>query len=143
MTPAGYSGTPLAKKLGIKPDARVWLVAAPDGFERELGALPAGARLARRAGGAKPFDVIVLFAADARALERRLDAALSRLATAGGLWIAWPKKASGAATDLSGDAVRARGLATGLVDNKVCAIDATWSGLRFVRRLADRPAPRR
>jgi len=138
MAPAGYSGTPLARKLGIRPGARVLLDGAPEGFADELGELPDGVELKRAARGKAPFDVILLFAPDAAALERRLDERVARLGTAGGLWIAWPKKASGVTTDLSGDAVRARGLATGLVDNKVCAVDETWSGLRFVRRLADR-----
>jgi hypothetical protein len=138
MATAGYSGTPLPRKLGVKPGAHILLLDAPEGFEETLGALPADVELRRGLRGRAPFDVIVLFAPDAAALERRLEPAIARLAVAGGLWIAWPKKASGIATDLSDGAVRARGLATGLVDNKVCAVDATWSGLRFVRRLADR-----
>jgi hypothetical protein len=138
MVTAGYSGTPLPRKLGVKPGAHILLLDAPEGFEETLGALPADVELRRGLRGRGPFDVIVLFAPDAAALERRLAPAIARLAVAGGLWIAWPKKASGIATDLSDGAVRARGLATGLVDNKVCAVDATWSGLRFVRRLADR-----
>ncbi|MEM7307763.1 MAG: DUF3052 domain-containing protein [Planctomycetota bacterium] len=136
--PAGYSGTPLPKKLGIKEEHRVLLCDAPKDFERTLGRLPADVELKRDLRGKRGFDVIVLFAPNAAALERRLDACIARLNTAGGLWIAWPKKSSGLATDLGDGPVRKRGLATGLVDNKVCAVDEVWSGLRFVRRLKDR-----
>ncbi len=134
---AGYSGTPLSRKLGIKPEARVALIAAPDGFEDgTLGALPPGVVVRRRARG--PLDVIVAFFCERTELERRLPALRAALAPAGGLWIAWPKRASGVPTDLGDDAVRELGLAAGLVDNKVCAIDEIWSGLRFVYRLRDR-----
>ncbi|MDX1384163.1 MAG: DUF3052 domain-containing protein [Thermoanaerobaculia bacterium] len=128
--PAGYSGTPLPKKLGIKPGHRVGLIAAPKGFE--LAGLPEGVRLVRRAQGR--FDVMVFFTRRAAELERRLERLRELLRPDGGLWIGWPKKSSGLATDLSFDAVQQAGLATGLVDNKVCAIDETWSGLRFQRR---------
>ena len=140
MTPgtAGYSGTPLPKKLGIRPGSRLLLCDAPSGFEATLGDLPEGVQLRRDLRGSEPFDVILLFARDAAALARRLEPCRARLAETGGLWLAWPKKASGLATDLSDGAVRAVGLATGLVDNKVCAVDDTWSGLRFVVRLQDR-----
>ncbi len=116
----------------------VWLVHAPDGFESTLGALPAGARLARGASDAKRFDIIVLFVRTSKELERRFDTAKRHLAEYGGLWIAWAKKSSGIATDVDDSVVRKRGLDSGLVDNKVCAIDATWSGLRFVVRVRDR-----
>ncbi|TMA24111.1 MAG: DUF3052 domain-containing protein [Deltaproteobacteria bacterium] len=109
---AGYSGTPLPQKLGIKDGARVRLAGAPDGFARSIGVVP------RPRGEA--------------------DVLRKSLHPSGGLWVAWPKKASGVATDLDEGIVRRIGLATGLVDNKVCAIDDTWSGLRFVVRLADR-----
>jgi hypothetical protein len=131
---AGYSGTPLPRKLGIKEGHRVLLVDPPDGFD--LGDLP-GVTLHRRAGAA-PYDVIVAFTPYRRALERRFDALSARLVSNGGLWVAWPKRSSGLATDLDENGVRDVGLAAGLVDNKVCAIDATWSGLRFVVRLKDR-----
>jgi hypothetical protein len=133
---AGYSGTPLPKKLGIKDGTRVGLVAAPEAFIRTLGALPAGAIVQVDLAGRQPFDVIVAFFTSRTALERRLESIRRRLASAGGLWIAWPKKASGVATDITEDVVRAIALPTGLVDNKVCAIDDTWSGLRLVVRLA-------
>jgi hypothetical protein len=134
---AGYSGTPLVRKLGIKPGARVALINAPDDFDATLGELPDGATVRTRLRG--PNHVIVSFHLGASELERRLPALRRALNPAGGLWLAWPKRASGIATDLSDGEVRRLGLEAGLVDNKVCAIDATWSGLRFVYRLADRP----
>jgi hypothetical protein len=139
---AGYSGTPLVRKLGIKVDARLGLIGAPDGFDETLGELPAGVHVRRRLGG-RPFDVIVAFFARRAELERRLAALVGALDPAGGLWIAWPKRASGVPTDVTEDVVRGLGLAAGLVDNKVCAVDQVWSGLRLVYRLRDRPALRR
>jgi hypothetical protein len=130
--PAGYSGTPLPQKLGIKPGAVVWLAGAPKDFERTLGALPAGARLVRRAP-AKGADLVLLFADSRVRLARELPAIVRALGR-DGLWIAWPKKASGVATDLGEAFVRESGLALGIVDFKICAIDATWSGLKFQRR---------
>lgn len=135
---AGYSGTPLPRKLGIKPGARLGLIGAPDGFATTLGELPAEVSVRRRLAGR--FDVIVAFCSRRRDLERRLAALKAALDPAGGLWIAWPKRSSGVSTDLSEDVVRSLGLAAGLVDNKVCAIDEVWSGLRLVFRLRDRPA---
>ena len=135
---AGYSATPLPRKLGIKPEARLGLISAPDGFDATLGELPAGVRVRRRLGPG-PYDVIVAFHARRAQLERRLPALAQALDPAGGLWIAWPKRASGVATDVTEDVVRQHGLAAGLVDNKVCAIDQVWSGLRLVYRLRDRP----
>ena len=133
---AGYSGTPLSKKLGIRPGARVALVRAPEGFERALEPMPDGARLRHQARGQQ--DVVLFFATRLAELERRFDPLARSICTAGGLWIAWPKKTAGVATDLHESIVRDVGLAHGLVDNKVCAVDDTWSGLRFVYRLADR-----
>jgi hypothetical protein len=135
---AGYSGTPLVRKLGIKPGHRLALLGAPDGFDSTLGAVPKGVEVQNDLRG-EPLDVIVLFAPDRAALLRRFAAAARRLVPAGGLWAAWPKKASGVPTDLTEDEVRAVGLDAGLVDNKVCAIDDVWSGLRFVVRVQDRP----
>ncbi|MBX3359242.1 MAG: DUF3052 family protein [Phycisphaeraceae bacterium] len=137
---AGYSGTPLAKKLGIKEGASVALVSAFEGFEGLLEGMPADARVVREPRGKGPFDVIVVFVRSRADLERRFGGAVERLETAGGLWIAWPKKASGVATDMTEDVVRGVALRAGLVDNKVCAINETWSGLRVVRRVKDRPA---
>jgi hypothetical protein len=149
---AGYSGTPLPRKLGIAPGARLGLVRAPGDFAATLGELPPGVEPRAISAGRALFDVIVCFARRASDLERDLPRLRPRLDPAGGLWIAWPKKsstrnskkASGIATDVTEAEVRARGLAAGLVDNKVCAIDDVWSGLRFVVRVADRPrAPKK
>jgi hypothetical protein len=138
MPTAGYSGTPLPRKLGIKPGFRCCFPGAPADFGETLGELPEGVSvLARPAAG---LDLAVLFSKRASDAERRFAALAKKLTPAGMLWVAWPKKASGVATDLSDGAVRAIGLAAGLVDNKTCAIDETWSGLRFVVRLKDRPA---
>ena len=134
---AGYSQTPLDRKLGIKPDHAVALLNAPRGFLEYLGPLPDGARVVD--DGKAKVDVAVLFVRDAAELKRSFGRVAKRLNPAGGLWVAWPKKASGVATDLTEDVVRRIGLDVGLVDNKVCAIDDVWSGLRFVIRLQDRP----
>jgi hypothetical protein len=134
---SGYSGTPLPKKLGIKEGHAVAFVGSPQGFRSTLGELPAGVRVKAQARG--PLDVIVLFSTRRSDLERRFSRLARALDPAGGLWIAWPKKSSGVATDLTFESVQAIGLDEGLVDNKVAAIDETWSGLRFVLRKADRP----
>ncbi|MBI4082867.1 MAG: DUF3052 family protein [Candidatus Lambdaproteobacteria bacterium] len=135
---AGYSGTPLWKKLGIKPGARVAIENGPPGFVALLDPLPEGVRLdAPRSAGAQ---VIVFFTKRATDLGARLGDLAREMDRAGGLWIAWPKRASRVATDLTEDVIRAMALAAGLVDNKVCAIDETWSGLRLVWRLKDRKA---
>ena len=126
--------TELARKLGIKPGARVALVAAPDGFELEV---PDGVQVVRSLRGR--FDVVLWFGVRERTLSRRLPALVRALEVDGGLWLCWPKRSSGVASDLGDDPVRRLGLAAGLVDNKVCAVDETWSALRFVYRLADRP----
>jgi hypothetical protein len=136
--PAGYSGTPLARKLGIKAGARLALIGAPEGFDATLGDIPDDVVVRRRLGR-EPFDVIVAFFPERSTLERRLSALAAALDPAGGLWIAWPKRASGVRTDLTDTVVRGLGVAAGLVDNKVCAIDPVWSGLRLVYRLRDRP----
>jgi hypothetical protein len=133
---AGYSGTPLPKKLGIKDRSTVALANAPADFTATLGALPAGATLHANPRGRR--DLTVWFV---RSLKE-LRAAIPKLVTAakqGGVWIAWPKKASGIATDVSETEVRALGLAAGLVDHKICAIDQTWSGLRFALRKGATP----
>jgi hypothetical protein len=135
---AGYSGTPLAKKLGIKEDHRVAFPSEPEGFRETLGELPGGVTVKSRASG--PLDVIVFFTKSRAELERRLPALRRALDPAGGLWIAWPKRASGVATNMTEDVARDLGYANSLVDNKVCAIDETWSGLRLVIRVKDRPA---
>lgn len=135
MTTAGYSGTPLHRKLGVKPGSRVLLSAAPPGFA--LDTTPPDVVLHTRAAGAA-YDVIVAFCPDRARLTRRFAPLTQRLTTAGALWVAWPKRASGVATDLDENVVRDAGLGEGLVDVKVIAIDGTWSGLKFVRRLRDR-----
>ncbi|HLM93421.1 MAG TPA: hypothetical protein VK273_06395 [Gaiellaceae bacterium] len=124
-----YSSTPLPKKLGIKEGSRVALQKAPPGFAEDLGVK------ARLRG---EFDVAVLFATRQGELTRAFTPLARRLASAGGLWVAWPKKASGVSTDLTFDSVQKTGLDAGLVDNKSCAIDDTWQALRFVIRLTDR-----
>jgi hypothetical protein len=125
------------RKLGIKPGARVALLGAPEGFDDTLGELPAGVEVRRSARGT--VDVLLAFFSRKVDLERRLPALRAALDPDGGLWIGWPKRASGVATDVTEGVVRQLGLAAGLVDNKVCAIDQTWSGLRLVYRLRDRP----
>ncbi len=127
---AGYSGTPLPKKLGIKADYKIALVGAPSDFEKTLGALPEGVTLKRRAGAA---DLTIWFAKSRSELDRRIKGMAAKVGD-GGMWIAWPKKASGVTTDLTPNDVRGAGLNNGLVDYKICAIDATWSGLKFARR---------
>lgn len=136
---AGYSGTPLPQKLGIKPGSRLCLVQAPAGFESILGSLPPGVEPSTSMRGSSLFDVILFFTSNRAALTKQFATARSRLDLSGGLWIAWPKKASGVPTDLTENVIRDLALAAGLVDNKVCAIDDTWSGLRLVIRLKDRP----
>ncbi|MET0627851.1 MAG: DUF3052 domain-containing protein [Acidimicrobiia bacterium] len=137
MTTSGYSGTPLPRKLGIGEGARVAIVAPPAGFDGVLGALPSGVQVRHQARGR--LDVIVFFVTRRAELARRFPAFARALEPSGGLWVAWPKKTSGVATDLGFDVVQTVGLDHGLVDNKVCAINGSWSGLRFVYRLADRP----
>jgi hypothetical protein len=133
---AGYAGTPLPRKLGIKEESRLALIDAPEDFEDTLGELPPGVIVRRSARG--KLDVIVFFTKSRGALERRFAALVRGLEPAGGLWVAWPKKASGVSTDLDENGVRDVALAAGLVDNKVCAIDETWSGLRLVIRRENR-----
>ena len=131
----GYSGKPLVAKLGIKPEMRIAILQAPRGYERTLGKLPQGRRGASAAGA---LDFVQFFTSERQELERRFAALARALAPAGMLWISWPKKASGVATDLTEDVIRVIGLAHGLVDVKVAAVDDVWSGLKFVRRIKDR-----
>jgi hypothetical protein len=126
---AGYSGTPLPKKLGIVDGSTVALVGAPGGV---LDDLPTGVTVKRQARG--KADVVVAFFIEQRDFERRIEVLGRMIFPAGGLWVAWPKKASGVATTMNENVVRAVALPLGLVDNKVCAIDETWSGLRVVWR---------
>ena len=124
---AGYSDTPLERKLGVKPGQRVAVLGAPEGFAL------AGVRPLRRLAGR--LDLIVFFVRTEGELRRRLPALEAALAPAGSLWIAWPKRTSGVPTDLGENLLREVIVGDGLVDNKVCAIDETWSGLRFVVRV--------
>jgi hypothetical protein len=136
----GYSGTPLAKKLGVKDDFRVALLHVPPEVKAELsGAL---AKCHHENIAAKNLDFIFLFAKSRAALDREQFTAAKSLAPAGMLWISWPKKSSGVAADLNGDAVRQSGLDAGLVDIKVCAVTDVWSGLKFVIPIKDRPKVR-
>ncbi|RMI35295.1 DUF3052 domain-containing protein [Nocardia stercoris] len=132
---AGYSGTPLARKLGITDGSRVLLANPPAGFD--LGPLPDAVTVHRRAGR-DPYDVVVGFCPDTATLTGSFDRWRSVLTESGGLWIGRPKASAGIATDLTERFVREFGLAAGLVDNKVAALDEVWSGLRFVVRRADR-----
>jgi hypothetical protein len=134
---AGYSGTPLVRKLGFRPGWRVAVLGGPDDLAPLLGELPDGLRLVRRLAG--PLDAIWLFAVTRRELERRLPGALARLPADGMLWLSWPKRASGVQTDITEHVLREIVLPTGWVDIKVAAIDETWSGLRFALRRELRP----
>jgi hypothetical protein len=139
---AGYSGTPLPKKLGISEGSTLALIEAPPGV---IDGLPPGVTVKRKASG--PADVVVAFFTERRAFERRIDALARMIFPSGGLWVAWPKRSSGVETTMHEDVVREVALPLGLVDNKVCAIDETWSGLRVVwrrdRRTLTAPAKRR
>ncbi|HEX8977125.1 MAG TPA: DUF3052 domain-containing protein [Solirubrobacteraceae bacterium] len=131
------TASPLSRKLGIRLEARLVLVGAPG--DLDLGPLPPGVSVRRRLSGRADNDVILAFFRRRAELERRLPRLKASLDYAGGLWLAWPKRSADIATDLGDGPVRELGLAAGLIDNKVCALDATWSALRFVYRVADRP----
>lgn len=128
---AGYSGTPLVKKLGIRAQTSVALLGAPAGFDSKLAPLPDGVRLHNKA---RTADRVLLFADSVAALKRRFDAAAKAVADGGGLWIMWPKRTSGVKTDITETIVREFGLAEKWVDYKICSVDETWSGLQFARR---------
>jgi hypothetical protein len=134
---AGYSGTPLAKKLGFKEGFRVGFVNSPKNFRKELGELPEGVTISTKRLS-KSLDLIILFADSERSLKMEFPKNMSKLARNGMLWVAWPKKSSGLSTDLSFDNVQHVGLRAGLVDVKICAVNDIWSGLKFVYRLKDR-----
>jgi hypothetical protein len=137
---AEVSPTPLIRKLGIKAGHRVAFVDPPPTFARTLGPLPAGCHEAPLEGDdGEQVDVVLCFCLSQAALRKSFAAVKPRLAASGGLWLCWPKKASGVATDLADMVVQKIGLDGGLVDNKICSIDATWSAMRFVFRLRDRP----
>jgi hypothetical protein len=132
---AGYSGTSLVKKLGIKPGANIAFISAPPDYANELD-LPAEVTVNSRSG--KPLDFAQLFVKRETELKRKFSAYAKRLNASGMLWVSWPKKSSGVSTDLSENVVREIGLTAGLVDVKICAVDEVWSGLKFVYRLKDR-----
>ncbi len=133
---AGYSGTPLTRKLGIPSAGRAVFVGAPDHLPDLLGPLPDGLRVLSRPG--RDMDYIHLFSLRRLDLEQRLPRLRAALADTGMLWVSWPKKSSGVATDVDEAVVRAAGLASGIVDVKICAVDETWSGLKFMVRRRDR-----
>jgi hypothetical protein len=138
---AGYSQTPLAKKLGIKEGFRVGFVNSPKGLKKELGPLPADVKIS--VGQlTKPLDLIVLFTDSERILKLEFSLLAEKLSANGMLWVAWPKKSSGVSTDLSFDSVQQTGLQAGLVDVKICAVNEIWSGLKFVYRIKDRTSRR-
>jgi hypothetical protein len=133
---AGYSTTPLVKKLGIKAGFNILFVNAPTGFVKELDLPPdvtANSRTQR------PLDFVQLFVDSEKELHTKFSECARKLNASGMLWVSWPKKSSGVRTDLSESVVREIGLAAGLVDVKICAVDDVWSGLKFVFRLKDRP----
>jgi hypothetical protein len=133
---AGYSGTPLPKKLGIRDGLRVWLVRLPADVRAELRAALAGCSNVK--GERELIDFAMVFAKMEAELQSEFARSAKQLAPAGMLWVAWPKKASGVATDIDENDVRRIGLDAGLVDVKVCAVSEVWSGLKFVRRVRDR-----
>jgi hypothetical protein len=132
---AGYSGTPLVQKLGIKAGMRVYLEGAPQGYTSTLRGMPT---VVMSKNLRAPLDFIQFFVTDRSELERRFPALVAALGTDGMLWVSWPKKAARVPTDVTEDVVRDVALEGGLVDVKVCAVDAVWSGLKLVRRLKDR-----
>ena len=136
---SGYSGTPLAKKLGIRAHARLFVRAAPDNYRELLAPLPAGVHSVRRIDART--DLIHLFATHAAPLARALAAARRAMRMDAVIWVSWPKRLSGVDTDISENDVRALALPLGLVDVKVCAVDDTWSGLKLVLRKSERRAP--
>jgi hypothetical protein len=135
---AGYSGTPLAKKIGIKQGSRIALVNGPKGFQFDPKELPDNVEFLKSTG--KSLDIILFFVTTERTLVKDFSKLAARLTANGMIWIAWPKKSSGVATDLSFELVQRIGLDAGLVDVKICAVDDTWSALKFVYRLKDRPS---
>ena len=128
----GYSSTPLLKKLGLKSGARVFTRRAPDDYARLLGSLPQGLRISSRLRGT--VDVVHVFTARRRELERELPVLMQRIRPEGMIWVSWPKKSSGVASEITEDTIREVALPLGLVDIKVCAVDEVWSGLKLVIR---------
>lgn len=135
---AGYSGTPLVRKLGLKDGMRVRLLGAPEGYWELLGGGPEELGVTSDGDGDRSVDFTHLFASDREALETGFRAARETMAEDGTVWASWPKKSSGVESEIGKADVMAAGKAVGLVDVKVCAVDATWSGLKFVIPVADR-----
>ena len=133
---AGYSGTPLPRKLGLRPGSRIAILHAPDGFDKAIEPLPHGVTMLSRL--ASDVDVLIFFTEQQKELRARFDRLVDSVRPDGMLWICWPKKASKRQTDLTEDRIRAIALEGGVVDVKVCAIDEVWSGLKLVRRTRDR-----
>lgn len=133
---AGYSGTPLPRKLGLRPGSRIAILHAPDGFNKAIEPLPHGVTMLSRL--ASDVDVLIFFTEQQKELRARFDRLVDSVRPDGMLWICWPKKASKRQTDLTEDRIRAIALEGGVVDVKVCAIDEVWSGLKLVRRTRDR-----
>ncbi len=133
---AGYSGTPLAKKLGIKEGAAIALVRTPDDVQAELAAVTPICRTPRPAS--RTLDFVLMFVTSQRELTHEFSLWAQRIVSNGMIWVAWPKKSAGVVSDLDENRVREIGLAAGLVDVKVCAVNHIWSGLKFVIRLKDR-----
>ncbi len=132
---AGYSGTPLPRKLGIKPDSKISVLRAPEGWALPPDEMPEGVNISLRT---RKSDLFLIFETSAHRLNLAFTKAMAYLPPAGAIWVAWPKKSSKVKTDITEDRLREMFLPTGMVDNKVCAIDDTWSGLRFVVRREDR-----
>jgi hypothetical protein len=139
MTSAGYSGTPLTKKLGIRPGQRICILNPPDNYPKTLGSLPIGVELVSRLNTTHSLDLIQYFSLQSRQLQVKFPELKAALAYDGTLWISWPKKSSKVQSDLNENIIREYGLALGLVDVKVAAVDEIWSGLKFVYRLENRP----
>jgi len=139
MPNAGYSGTPLIKKVGIKPGQRICILNAPKDYPKTLGPLPTGVQLGKQLGKSHSMDLIHFFTKERGQLQEKFPALKEALDYGGSLWISWPKRSSKMATDLNENIIREIGLDLGLVDVKVAAVDETWSGLKFVYRLEDRP----
>ena len=136
MATTGYSGKPVAQKLGIKPGTTIRTRNAPDAYRRMLGPLPADVVFSDRARS--PVDVVHLFVTSRKDLERQLRTSRKEIRQEGAIWVSWPKKSSGVATDVTEDVIREVALPLGLVDIKVCAIDEVWSGLKLVIRRENR-----
>lgn len=141
LTPVGYSGTPLARKLGIKPGSRLFVAGAPPDYKKLVAPLPDGVKILSRMTG--DADIAHLFSTRRDDLAAQIRSTLAQLKSDGAIWVSWPKKAAKVPTDITEDTIREVALPLGLVDIKVCAVDEVWSGLKLVRRKADRTMPRK